>query len=72
MLAYTWCLGQVSYLATVPRSSAMTCLDKVSSPTIDTVTQSTACIDTVPQPSTISRHGASAYCHDMPRQDASA
>ena len=64
------------YLATVPRSSAMTCLDKVSSPTTDTVTRISARLDTVPMPKTMTcldkvPRPSSMTCHDKtPRPSA--
>ena len=61
-LTETRFFGLVPCLATVPRSSAMTSLDKVPSPSasLDTVTRHSACLDTVPRPSAMPRPGASA------------
>ena len=57
-------------LETVPRSSAMTCLEKVPRPSscLDTVLRPSAFLFTVPRHSAIPRNGASALCHDMPRE----
>ena len=62
------CLDMVTLhsacLETVPRPSATTCLGFVPWPS--------TCLNTVPRPSAMPSKGASAKCHEKPRQGASA
>ena len=69
------CLDKVprpsACIDTVLRPSA--CLDTVPWPSacLDMVPRPSACQGTTPRPSAMLSHGASAYCHDMHRHDAS-
>ena len=62
------CLDTVTlhsaYLDTVHQPRAMTCLGLVPRPR--------SCLDTELRPSTMPSEGASAECHDKPKQGASA